>query len=83
MKTLLWFFPIGTIRGTIFCYSLAAIYGTFASFITIVQIIKRRKTFFHIKNRVQPNKCLNDRKLGEHNFVQLKVSFIHNNYYKN
>jgi hypothetical protein len=83
MKTLLWYFPIGTIRGTIFCYSLSAIYGTLASLSTIVQIVKRRKTFFHVKNRVQPNKCLNDRKLGEHHFVQLKVSFIHNNYYKN
>lgn len=77
MKTFIWLFPLGTFRGTLFSYSLAAFYGTITSFSTIIQIAKRRQTFFYIKNRVQPPKCLTDKNLGEHSFLQLKNLKLH------
>jgi len=72
----MWLFPIGTVRGTLFSYGLAAIYGGLTSFSTIIQILKRRQTFFYVKNRPQPPNCLTDKNLGEHGFVQLKVSIL-------
>lgn len=68
-------FPLGTIRGILMCYGLSAIYGGLTSFSTVIQMVKRGKKFFYVKSRAQPPDCLNDKKLGEHNFVQLKVSF--------
>lgn len=74
MKTIIWFFPFGTLRGRLFNYGLAAIYGGLTAFGTALQIIRKRKTFFQFKERPEPPKCLFDKNFGEHNYIQCKVN---------
>ena len=72
-KTLSWFFPMLSTRGYLFNYALGGFYGGLTAIGTMIQIIKNRKEFFKSTQRTEPPKCLTDKRLGRHNYIQCKV----------
>jgi len=69
--------PLKTIIITVMYYIAVCIFSSMGIFSLLVQIIRKGRSYFHVRDRPNPPACLQNSELGEHRYIRLKDVKLH------